>query len=138
MSLIKPEKLVEQQVRGWCLKQNISVHVFDSKATWSPSAKTFKRTTAMRVGVSDLIGLDSSGLFVAIELKAPGKEKVCRLEQKQFLEDVINHNGFGCVVSSVEQLESLYLEFKSKKNKTLLLNALPKKVLVNGKVMTLA
>lgn len=133
----KPEKLVEQQVLAWCFKNNMFVKVFDSKAVWSPAAKMFKRSLNMSVGTPDIVGVDSSGMFIGIELKAPGKEKVCRLEQRQFLEQVINHNGFGCVISSIEQLESLYLEFKEKKDKTLLLNALPKKVLINGKTMTL-
>lgn len=133
----KPEKLVEQQVLAWCFKNNIWVKVYDSKAVWSPAAKMFKRSLNMSVGTPDLTGLNSQGLFVAIELKAPGKEKVCRLEQRQFLEQVINRNGFGCVISSVEQLESLYLEFIEKKDPELLMQALPKKVLINGKTMTL-
>lgn len=134
----KPEKLVEQKVKAWCFKNNIWINVYDSKATFSPITKSFKRTSAMRIGQPDLMGLNNQGLYIAIELKAEGKEDVCRLEQKQFLENVIKQGGFGCVVSSVEKLEELYQHYLKTRDKDYLFNALPKKVLVNGKVMHLA
>jgi hypothetical protein len=133
-----PEKLVEQQVKAWCFKNNIWVNVYDSKATFSPITKSFKRTSAMRIGQPDLMGLNNQGLFVAIELKAPTKEKVCRIEQRDFLVKVIEQGGFGCVVSSVETLNELYSNYIKTKDKDFLINALPKKVLINGKTIELA
>lgn len=126
--MISPEKLVESKVRGWCLENRVWVEIFDSKAVFSKASGHYKRNQGLRVGCPDMIGLNSQGLFVAIELKAHGKENLCSLEQWQFLERVIQHNGFGAVCSSVESLNFLYQEWLSKRDLLLLLNALPRKV----------
>lgn len=128
--MIKPEKRIESLIRGWCLQNRIWVEIFDSKAVFSKASGHYKRNQGLRVGCPDMLGLNSQGLFVAIELKAPGKETLCSLEQWQFLERVIQQNGFGAVCSSVESLDCLYQEWLSKRDPLLLLNALPKKVYV--------
>lgn len=139
-----PEKQVEEQIMAW-LKQNaFSMDIFDSKATWSPGAKTFRKNRSLVEGCADLLGVSPEGYFVAIELKAPKKETICRVEQRRFLERKILSNGFGIVVSSVDALSeswSAWLNLR-KENKLLeaqkyLLDKLPKKVLVNKKVLVL-
>lgn len=139
-----PEKQVEKEIVEW-LKQNaFSIDVFDSKATWSPGAKTFRKNRSLVEGCSDLLGVSPEGYFVAIELKAPKKETVCRIEQRKFLERKILSNGFGIVVSSVHVLSESWSAWIAlrKENKLLeaqkyLLNKLPNKVLVNKKVLVL-
>lgn len=139
-----PEKQVEEQIMTW-LKQNaFSMDIFDSKATWSPGAKTFRKNRSLVEGCADLLGVSPEGYFVAIELKAPKKETICRVEQRRFLERKILSNGFGIVVSSVDALSeswSAWLNLR-KENKLIeaqkyLLDKLPKKVLVNKKVLVL-
>lgn len=139
-----PEKKVEQEIIQWLKANAFSVDIFDSKATWSPSAKTFRKNRSLVEGCADLLGVSPEGYFVAIELKAPKKEVVCRAEQRTFLERKIRSNGFGIVVSSVGALSeswSSWIAFR-KENKLLeaqqyLLNKLPKKVLINGRVLVL-
>lgn len=139
-----PEKQVEKKVLEWLKTNAFSVDVFDSKATWSPGAKTFRKNRSLVEGCADLLGVSPEGYFVAIELKAPKKEGSCRVEQRRFLERKILSNGFGIVVSSVDALADSWFSWLSfrRENKTLeaqkyLLNKLPKKVLVNGKVLVL-
>lgn len=139
-----PEKQVEEQIMTW-LKQNaFSMDIFDSKATWSPGAKTFRKNRSLVEGCADLLGVSPEGYFVAIELKAPKKETICRVEQRRFLERKILSNGFGIVVSNADALSeswSAWLNLR-KENKLIeaqkyLLDKLPKKVLVNKKVLVL-
>lgn len=127
-----PEKLVETEVLAWCLSKNIIVDVFDSKATWSPSAKRFKKNRGIKVGTLDLLGLNNDGIKVAIELKAPGKEKKASLEQLLYCVKVINHNGFACVVSSAAQLENIYciwFKLEKEERRLYLKKMLPKKAM---------
>lgn len=141
--MAKPEKLVEMQVRQWAMQNNVWLEVFDSKATYSVKAKSYRKSQGLRMGTPDLIGADANGLGVYIELKAPGKEDVCRLEQKLYLEKAIRSNCFACVVSSVDKLSEIYANYSFlrkdslKKAQDYLLEHLPKKVLINGKTVTL-
>lgn len=138
-----PEKLVEESVMAWAFEMKIVLWVFDSKGQFSESANRYVKNRGIVKGCPDLLGLDSSGLFVAIELKAQKKGQVCRLEQRQFLERVIQSGGFGAVVENAQALDELYQHWlKERQNSSsssvnLLLNALPKKVLVNKKILTL-
>lgn len=141
---LTPEKQVEQEVMQWLKANAFSVDIFDSKATWSPGAKTFRKNRSLVEGCADLLGVSREGYFVAIELKAPKKETVCRAEQRAFLERKIRSNGFGIVVSSVDALSDSWSSWLAlrKENKLLeaqqyLLNKLPKKVLVNGRILVL-
>lgn len=139
-----PEKQVEKEVVEWLKTNAFSIDVFDSKATWSPGAKTFRKNRSLVEGCADLLGVSPEGYFVAIELKAQKKETICRIEQRRFLERKIRSNGFGIVVSSVDALSESWSSWLAlrKENKLLeaqqyLLSKLPKKVLVNGRVLVL-
>lgn len=139
---ITPEKKVESEVRAWAFAQGWDLEVYDSKATFSKAKGCYSRNRGLAVGTPDLLGLDQTGLFVAVELKAPGKENQCRVEQYNFLLRKIEKNGFACVVSSVETLALLYSEFLKVRqfslldSRQLLKNHLPKKVVSNGKVIS--
>lgn len=138
-----PEKQVEEQIMAWAFRQNIVLWVFDSKGQFSESSNRYVKNQGIMKGCSDLLGLDRDGFFVAIELKAQKKGKVCRLEQRQFLERVIRQGGFGAVVDSPEAIAELYqgwalLRQNRDSSVKFLLDSLPKKVLVNKKVLNLA
>ncbi len=137
-----PEKQVEQSVRFWLMKNNFSVEVFDAKATFSKAHNMYKKSQSMKEGVSDLVGVSPQGYFVAVELKAPKKEKVCRLKQYHYLRAKIASNGFGLVVSDVSFLSetwkswlNLRLENKEKEARDFLLSLLPKKVQVGKRIV---
>ena len=132
-----PEKKVEQQIMSWCFVKKWSIDVFDSKATFSVASGSYKRSKSMRVGTPDILGCDDKGHAVFIELKAPKKEDVCRIEQREFLLRKIKAGAFACVVSSSTQLNELYSEWSKNKSKEYLENMLPKKVMVRGKVINL-
>ncbi len=138
VSMKSPEKLVEEKIRGWCLQNQIWVEVFDSKGSFSKSANRFVKNPGIVKGCPDLVGLNNIGLFVAIELKALNHDKVCRLEQRQYLVRVIEQGGFGIVTASVDHIDQLYKKWIETRSKELLLNELPKKVLINKKIVTIA
>lgn len=137
--MIKPEKLVVNSILCWAHQNKIWLEVYDSKGTYSESAKRYTKNLGMKSGTPDVLGVNRDGIMIAIEVKAPGKEKVARLGQLQFLLRLIDNNGFGCVSSSVDHLSNLYLKWislsKVDDKKTLLLNDLPKKALINGRVV---
>lgn len=125
-------------VLAWCFHNNIIVNVCDSRGTYSESQKRYTKNRGLPVGFPDLIGLNHEGRYIAIELKAKGKESVARLAQLQHLVRVINSGGFGCVTSSVEHIDDVYkkwisLNFESQKK--FLLECLPKKALINNKTV---
>jgi hypothetical protein len=106
----KPEKLVEKEVLDWCRSRGWFVNVIESKSTFS--AKSGRYTgTAAAAGHVDITGVDDKGVFVAIELKAPGKLKTLRPAQYKFLVEVINRNGFGVCVDSCAMLSEIYYTF---------------------------
>ena len=57
-------------------------------------------------GSSDLIGWTSTGKFVAIEVKAP--EGRPTPEQVNFIEQVRDAGGFGCIINDEKKLEWLF------------------------------
>jgi VRR-NUC domain len=140
---VKPEKAVEIEVRQWALQNNIWLEVFDSKATFSEKAKSYRKSQGLRKGTPDLIGADSNGLSLYIELKAPGKQDVCRIEQRQYLDRAIRSNCFAVVVSSACDLSMRYETWLHLRKESLtkaqnyLSELLPKKVLVDKKLLTL-
>lgn len=137
--MIKPEKLVVNSILCWAHQNKIWLEVYDSKGTYSASAKRYTKNIGMKSGTPDILGVNSDGIMIAIEVKAPGKEKVARLGQLQFLLRLINNNGFACVSSSVDHISDLYFKWlslsKKEDRKKLLLQDLPKKALINGKIV---
>lgn len=130
---ITPEKLVEKKVLLMCLELNLSVEIYDSKGQYSEAQEVYTSNLGMQNGTPDLMGCDRYGHFVAIELKAPLKENLCTLDQRNFLKRKIESNGFGVVVSCEQKLKQIYLTWLSlslPERRSFLLDLLPKKVSV--------
>lgn len=131
----KPEKAVEREVLIWARDRGWDVQVLESKAAYNPRAGCFVRSSAVSVGTCDIIGNTDGGVFLAIELKAPGRlstfasDRNCA--QRDYLIAKIHNNAFACVTDSVERLEKIYttwsnLEYADQK-KQYLLGMLPVK-----------
>ena len=80
-----------------CYWKNNTVGVYD------PIKKVHRKPGKHhRNGVSDILGVDSSGRFIAIEVKTL-KGRVSE-NQKLFLEDINKHGGLGFVARSVDDV----------------------------------
>lgn len=128
----KPEKEVERDVLLWLRKIDCFINVYDSAAQ-PDSYNNFKRVH-VKTGTPDLIGCTAEGVFIAIELKAPGRRSTLKEHQRYFLNRVIKNNGFAACIDSVDRLRDLYnawirLEDPEMKENLLLLDLpdLPKK-----------
>lgn len=137
--LFKPEKFVETQILAWAFQNRWDLEVFDSRAIAYQGKK--RRNPGVPVGMSDLAGHSDIGLAVYIELKKAKGENLCRLSQHQFLSRKIQSGAFGIVTSSPEHLFEVYSKWLSlrgtKEAEQYLLRELPRKVLVDGKVISL-
>lgn len=137
----KPEKWVQNEILAWCFLHGWSMDVFDSKSLKIDGK--MKSNPGLPVGTSDLVGNTDQGLSAYVELKKVGYRHVCRLAQRQFLERKIGANGFGLVTDSAIHLEETYLKFLSLRSKSLneardfLMLELPRKVLIEGKILLL-
>ena len=132
--------MVESEVLAWCFQHGWSLDVYDSKGVYSESRGGYRQSNLIKPGTCDLIGCDNQGHSVFVELKKPNHHDVCSLGQRQFLERKINYGAFGCVVSSAKQLSEVYSQWKSQsvlERKEFLLSLLPRKVLVDKKIMHL-
>lgn len=80
-----------------CYWKNNTVGVYD------PIKKVHRKPGKHhRNGVSDILGVDGSGRFIAIEVKTV-KGRVSE-NQKLFLEDINKHGGLGFVARSVDDV----------------------------------
>ena len=136
-----PEKLVEQEIIAWALINKWSLNVFDSKAL-KMNGK-MRSNPGIPVGCPDLVGNCPLGYSVYIELKKAKASDVCRVSQRNFLQRKIESNAFGCVVDSAERLERLYVKWVAlrinslSKSREFLLEQLPTKVLIDGKIYSI-
>lgn len=109
----KPEKEVEKACMKWLKDQGFSVQVYESKATQVNGRWV---NQAMKAGNSDCMGSTPSGLFAAIEFKAPGKLKTYNRpknqRQRDFINEKINSGAFACVTDSVERLSTIYSQWE--------------------------
>ena len=141
---INPEKKVEKEIQAWLFQNNFECEVYDSKGSYSEKLGRYTKHHGMKSGTPDLVGISPFGHFVAIELKAPGKESVCRMAQRQFLERKILKGGFCLVCSDVSYLANtwqtwikLKKEDKDTEGVGYLMSLLPRKVLIEGKTISL-
>lgn len=99
------KKLTEKQIENaildylsylpGCYWKNNSVGVYDvARKVHRKPGKYF------RPGVSDILGIDNTGRFIAIEVKT-AKGRLSE-NQKLFLEDVNKNGGLGFVARSIE------------------------------------
>lgn len=103
----KPEKELEKQMLPFLKSLGIFAWVVDSSAVYSASAGRYLYSQA-DVGCPDIIGVNHLGLFVAIELKSPGRRSSLKEHQRDFLTRLIQHNSFACCSDSVSHFSSLY------------------------------
>lgn len=89
---------------GWDMK------VIEAKAVFNEKAGRYISSQA-DPGTSDLCGNDPNGHAAFIEVKALGKLKTLRLEQRDFLISKIDRNCFACVADSVERVMHIYAEW---------------------------
>ena len=75
----------------------------NSVGIYDPIKKVHRRPGKHhRNGVSDILGCDGSGNFVAIEVKT--KKGRLSENQKQFIEDINNNGGIAFVARSVDDV----------------------------------
>lgn len=133
----KPEKLVEDACLKWMRhSMNWDVGIYEAKAVYNPDG-TY-RSSRMKAGVSDCMGITPDGVPIYIEFKAKDKRatfnKPGNERQREFLINKINYFAFAVVVDSLDKLT----EYWDKWSKTLnrngklaardyLLDALPKR-----------
>lgn len=138
---IKPEKLVEREVLSWAFTKGWSINVFDSKSIQTNGK--LRSNPGLIIGCPDLVGNCSLGFAVYIELKKHKADGVCRLSQRNFLSRKIESNSFACVVDSAEKLDKLYHHWITLRTtslsdaRTFLIKALPTKVVIDGKIISL-
>jgi len=129
----KSEKYVEAEVIKYLRHNGFSVHVYESKASFSKSSNSYRKNRSLVEGHSDIAGCDKDGLAVYIELKTPKTDNSMRMSQYMFLREKIKFGAFVCVISGIDKLEALYSEFKKTRSKDLLINALPENVELPGR-----
>ncbi len=139
MKPLKPEKLLELDVKGWAASSGIWLEVYDSKAKLTE--RGIYKVQGVKQGTPDLLGLNKHGRFIAIELKAPKAPLVPSLDQRNFLTKVIEYGGFGIVTNNVHQLGEIYqrwlMTIDEINKRAYLLELLPNKVKIKGKIIEL-
>lgn len=137
-----PEKKVEQEIMAWAMLNGWSLSVLDSKAL-KINGK-MRSNPGIPVGCPDLVGNCPNGFAAYIELKRANADVICRVSQRNFLLRKIDSNAFACVVDSAEKLERLYSRWVALREISLneardsLREALPKKVLIDGKIYSVS
>lgn len=97
------EERVKDDIKAWLESQGCYMRVIKSDGRKLPNGKWIPSKQGR--GISDLIGVTPQGRFIAVEVKAPGKEKTATLEQLDFISNIIERGGVGVVASSIAQVE---------------------------------
>lgn len=122
----KPEKEVEKAILQWAKNKGWFINKVESKAIYSKAFGNFHYSET-KSGTPDLLGCNSQGVFVAIEVKAPGKRSTLRENQRAYLLEVIARGGFAYCCDNVETLNQVFSEWLNVNNrKAYLLNLMPK------------
>lgn len=98
-----PEGKVKDAIQDWLRLRGCYTRTIKSDGQKLPGGKWIPSKQGR--GISDLIGITPEGRFLAIEVKAPGKEKTATLEQLDFISNIIERGGVGVVASSIAQVE---------------------------------
>lgn len=91
----------------WLRASGFDVTVIEAKATFNQKRSRFI-AQSVAPGTCDIVGNDSAGRAVFIELKAPGRRSTLREQQRDFLQRKIKTGCFAVVVDSVEMLKEFY------------------------------
>lgn len=106
-----PERNLQKEVIKWLESIGFSIDCVDSKAQYSEPQGRYISQNA-KPGISDLIGNDSNGHAVYIELKAPGRRSTVRSNQREFLLRKIKTNAFAVVADSKEFIQDNYRQWR--------------------------
>jgi hypothetical protein len=108
----KPEKELEKTVMAWLKLHGFHCTVVEAKSTFNPVARRYI-SQSVKAGTVDVIGNDSEGRAVFIELKAPGRRSTLSEKQRDFLELKISQMCFAVCIDSVEMLAETYSHWLS-------------------------
>lgn len=125
----KPEKDTEKSVLEYMRSLGCLLSVIESKAVYSQSAGRYLSGQVLS-GYPDVVGVNPSGIFLGIELKALGCRSTLKNHQRLFLTQIIYQNGFACCTDSVHHISSLYSRWLTsdvETRKILLIQDLPVK-----------
>ena len=105
-----PEKDVEKECLAWMRARGWDVNIYEAKAVYNPDG-TY-RSSRMKAGVCDCMGITPDGIPIYIEFKAPGSRSTFntdkRVRQREFLLKKIDYCGFGAVIDSLIRLENTW------------------------------
>ena len=118
-----PEKDLEKEVRAWAARNDVDLHVVESKNMYSAKSGRYTQR-ATSESMPDLCG-NYGAISVWIELKAPGRRNTLKEHQKSFLERKIGMGCFACCIDSVKMLEKILFEWIDNRDKQYLLDQLP-------------
>lgn len=121
-----PEKQLEKEVLVWCRTRGWKVHVVEAKAVYSVAAGRYLNSQ-IPPGFPDVVGMNESGVFVGIELKAHGRRSTLRDNQRLFLIECISHGAFAVCVDRLDQLVEFYKAWSISPSKEYLISILPVK-----------
>ena len=102
----KPEKEVEKACLEWMRSLSWDVNIYEAKAVYNPDG-TY-RSSRMKAGVCDCMGVTPEGIPIYVEFKAKDRRTTFNLdkniEQRKFLLKKIDYCAFAVVVDSAERL----------------------------------
>jgi hypothetical protein len=107
-----PERDLSKLIMSWLKVNEFDCTIVESKAVYNQKAKRYLKSQAVP-GFPDIVGNDSRGTAVYIELKAPGRLSTIKDRQREFLLRKIKSNCFAVCVDGVGRLEKTYEHWKS-------------------------
>jgi penicillin-binding protein-related factor A (putative recombinase) len=103
--MIKIKPPLESAIQGNILKylhiakKNLTVWRNNNGSVWDAKNKTYRKSKEAKLGVSDIIGYDYKGRFIAIEVKRSEAESRAKNErvknQKEFIDNVNKSGGIA-------------------------------------------
>lgn len=107
----KPEAKFVEQLMTHLKNRGFFINKYESKFIKKQHKNGISwQSSGVRKGHPDTLGCDDKGHILAIEVKAPGKRSssTIRPDQVAFLTRIINNNGFGVCVDSIELFDEFY------------------------------
>ena len=105
--------LIKQFLHGLALHPRV-VFAWRNNTGALPIAKTRARKRAFvrfsEPGISDILGVTKEGIFVAIEVKSPGKKRTLSAHQRAFLDKIKGAGAIAIVADCWEDVENGLME----------------------------
>lgn len=112
-----PEKELQKSILSWLGVKYPGILVWkqNSTATFSFQKKTFLKPDKYTMkGISDIIGIFPSGVWLAIEVKWKPSGKKPSVDQLNFQAHIVERSGIAFVAWSIEDVESKLKEVISR------------------------